>query len=126
MKPSELVKKAMDGAKCQSKYALSKLTGVSESHLGHYSKDSRFPSNTHAKALADVAGLNWAEVIAELEIEAAKDEATRSTWGKALASLRNSVGLWLAGFAVCAVLAGATVATAFDPSAITRRYRRGH
>lgn len=88
----------------ETRYALSKLSGISESHLGHYAKDARWPSNTHARLLAEAAGLPWAEVIADLEIERATDEATRTAWGKAKASLRNSAAALLLAM-VCLVQA---------------------
>lgn len=101
MTASELIKKAMEMQGVKTRYALSKVTGISESHLGHYAKDSRWPSNTHAKRLAEAAGLDWAEVIAELEIEQAKDEQTRSEWVKALASIRRISGfaeVWMLAY----------------------------
>lgn len=93
MKPSELVKKAMDRQGVKTAYALAKLTGISEDSLKNYERDKvgkNGISNDFARRLAEAAGLNPLEVIVELEIARASDEATRSAWGKALATIRNS------------------------------------
>jgi hypothetical protein len=109
MKPSELVEKAMKGVQADTRYALWKVTGISEAHLGHYANNSRWPSNSHMKALAEAAGLPWAEVLAELEMERAKDEQTRTGWGKALASLRSKAVTL--GLAVVLVIAAMSLTT---------------
>lgn len=104
MKPAELVQKAVEGSGAASRYELSKAVGIDQRRLSDYANGHRWPDNTHAKLLADAAGLPWAEVIAELEIERATDEATRTSWGKALASIRGkAVALVLA--VVCALSA---------------------
>lgn len=59
-------------------------------------------SNDEARRLAEVASLNPLEVIAELEIGRAADAATRTAWGKALASMRGSASVLL--LAICFAL----------------------
>ncbi|GAB2879427.1 hypothetical protein GCM10027046_04220 [Uliginosibacterium flavum] len=93
MKPSELVRKAMEQSGAKSAYALAKVTGISEDSLKNYEKDKvgkNGISNEFARRLAEAAGLSTLKVIAELEMERAKDDATRTAWGKALASIRTT------------------------------------
>lgn len=103
MKPAELVKKAMERARAASGAELGAATGIDRRRIADYAKNERWPDNTHARLLAEAAGLPWAEVIAELEIERASDEATRTAWGKALATIRGTVAALLVAVAVLAV-----------------------
>lgn len=110
MKPSELVKRAKDRQGATSAYRLAQITGVSEDSIRNYEKDKvgkQGISNEVARRLAEAAGMNALEVIAELEMEKATDEATKSAWGKALASMRGSASALL-----LAVLAGLTACIA--------------
>lgn len=90
MKPSELVEAAKKACKADTEYQLEKVCNVSRAHLSHYKKNARWPDNNHARLLAEAAGLNPIEVIVQLEMSKTEDEATRSAWGKALASMRGS------------------------------------
>lgn len=114
MKPNELIEQAQAKLGGISRYKLHKLTGISEGALSAYVTGKRWPDNTQIKLLADVAGLDWAEVMAGLEMEKAQDELTRTMWGKALAALRNERGFVsvrllavIAGFGWGGVLLGA-------------------
>lgn len=108
MKPRKLIDAAMKAQNVESRYALHKLTGISEQALYGYANGKRWPDNNVARVLAEAAGLNWAEVIAALEEEKATDEATRSAWGKALATIRRgSAGI--AGFVAAIALSQALV-----------------
>lgn len=112
MKASELVKAAMDQTKVSSRYALAKITGVSERHLSYYVKNERWPDNNHARMLAEAAGLNPLKVIAELEMARAEDDSTRTAWGKALASVTGKAVMVLLAFIVTiTVIPGTSVTT---------------
>lgn len=121
MKPSELVAKAMKRQGVNSRYALAKLTGVSDAHLTHFANDKRWPDNNHTRLLAEAAGLNPFETIAELEMTRASDEATRSAWGKALASLRRSAAAFV--LAMLATLAASGLPASTSPSGLGFRRR---
>jgi transcriptional regulator with XRE-family HTH domain len=112
MKASELVKAAMAQTKVSSRYALAKITGVSERHLSYYVKNERWPDNNHARLLAEAAGLNPLKTIAELEMSRAEDESTRTAWGKALASVTGkAVMVLLAVFVTVTAISGPSLTT---------------
>jgi len=89
MKPQELLEAALKGSGEPNRAHLAKRLGMTEPSLHRYANGA-WPDNTAARKLAEAAGLPWAEVIAALEIEKAKDEQTATAWGKALASLKRS------------------------------------
>ncbi|MBS1210084.1 MAG: hypothetical protein H6R19_2482 [Proteobacteria bacterium] len=90
MKQSELIEIAQMKVQPPVQAELFRATGISRSRLTDLRNDRRPISNDEARRLAEVAGLNPLAVIGELEIERATDEATRTAWGKALASLKRS------------------------------------
>lgn len=86
------------GAKC----------GINKARMTQLKNGTRPVSNDEARRLAEVAGLPWAEVIAALEVERAKDMESAQAWGKALARLRGDAGVALPGLSVVlALIAGA-------------------
>jgi len=114
----------MDRQSVKTAYALAKVTGISEDSLKNYEKNKvgkNGISNEFARRLAEAAGLNPLKVIAELEIAKAEDAATKTAWGKALASFRNSAAALL--LVVCAVVA-AVNAPAQSPLGVLRRIRQ--
>lgn len=113
MKPNELVKAAMEATESKTGAALGDLVGIDRRRMSDYMNDYRWPDNNAARILAEAAGLNPLEVIAELEIARASDEATRSAWGKALASMRGSATVLL--LAVTAGLSALVTAALQQP-----------
>lgn len=121
MKPSELIQRAMRRSKAASGAALGELIGVDRRRIADYAKDERWPDNNHTRLLAEAAGLNPFETIAELEMARASDEATRSAWGKALASLRRSAAAFV--LAMLATLAASGLPASTSPSGLGFRRR---
>ena len=93
MKPSELLQLAKQGLGVETDGELGRAFGWESGKVSQYKTNKKWPDNTAARKLAEAAGLPWAEVIAALECEKAKDEQTRTDWGKALASLRRSAAV---------------------------------
>ena len=121
MNQEKLIEKAQQGTGSKKPADLCRATGIKSARLADLTSGRRPASNDEARRLAEVAGLNPFEVIAELEIAKAEDAATKTAWGKALASFRNSAAALL--LVVCAVVA-AVNAPAQSPLGVLRRMRR--
>jgi hypothetical protein len=89
MKQNELIEIAQKATGSTKPADLCRATGIRSARLADLTSVRRPASNDEARRLAEVAQLNPFEVIAELEIERAQDDATRTAWGKALASIRG-------------------------------------
>ena len=103
MNQQKLIELAQKRAGAESQAELSRAAGIDKARLTRLRTGERPMSKDEARRLAELAGLPWAEVIAELEIERASDEATRTAWGKALATIRGTVAALLVAVAVLAV-----------------------
>lgn len=100
MDPKKLVEAALRHSKATSGAKLGELIGIDRRRIADYAANKRWPDNNHARMLAEAAGLNPFEVIAELEMARAEDESTRTAWGKALASLIGKTVVVLLAFIV--------------------------
>ncbi len=120
MNQQKLIELAQKRTGADSQAELSRAAGIDKARLTRLRTGERPMSNDEARRLAELAGLPWAEVIAELEIERASDEATRTAWGKALATMRAK-GLALVVALVCVV--AVTLAPVQTPGRVFSRRR---
>ena len=92
MNQRELIEK-VKAAKGWNQEQIADLLEANTGRVTHLKNGTRPMNNEEARRLAEAAGFNPFEVIAELEIARASDDATRSAWGKALASIKRGAAV---------------------------------
>ena len=81
-----------------SNYRLARVLDVPERTVQRWSTGRNLPANAYATRLAQLADLDPAEVVAAINAERAKDDATRSMWVGIAERLHR------AGAALCVIL----------------------
>lgn len=98
-------------------YRLAKILGVRQTALSKYRLGQRQLDDGIAVQLAELAGMNPAQLLAEIQAERSKDEAARKEWMR-LAKLAQAACLMLA------ILAGVQVTT-MAPDVASEAYFSG-
>lgn len=105
----DLIEKAKTRANITSDYALAKVMGVDRRYVSLWKKGKKHPSTDEAVKLATLAGIEEMRVIAEIEMQTAKNEQKREFW-KCYLEERGIAA------ALCIVALGLSIVLAPTPS----------
>ncbi len=102
---SELLAAAKAAQGNCSYYRLARLMDVPERTMSRWSSGKNAPDDVHAARLAELAGLDPAEVVASINAERATEPAMRELWramaqrlhAASLAALAVILSLWIGG-----------------------------
>lgn len=106
MKTTDYVDELRVKLDARSDFALSKLLGIAHNQIGRYRKGGTF-DNTMALRVAELLDVSPLTVIADMELERAKDAKARDTWATFLSK---------AASIACAATIGIGAGTAPAPS----------
>ncbi len=96
----ELLNQAKSRANLPTDYALAKVLGIERQIISQWKKGNRHPSNEEAVKLATLAGLDEMRVIAEIELQTAKNEKKKEFWKHYIESRSLSACLTMTSLAL--------------------------